>query len=381
MKHSTLNLLTLILILCYAPISVAHHSFAATFKDDESSTVEGVVTDFRFRNPHVLIYLDVTNAGGSVTNWMAEGSAATGWRRSGWKDDSLKAGDMMRITGSATIDGSPMVSIDEMSLLNPNNRAVLAILSTNEDPQISLGQATEIVTEAENAPYFIPPYLPTGEPNFTGTTQQGRVADPRTGGTGIGPSVNDDPPPYNAAGLQALADWDVENDPQVFCDQPGVVRQAGYTPYGLKINQYSDHITIEYEEYGTRRAVFFDNELPKPGLRTHMGDSVARYEGNTLIIETVNLLPNASAHIGRPISEQSRITERYSRSENPDLGTVLKIDTTILDPKYLTEPWTITRYKIYSVDYQFIKNECEPPMRERPANVYQYTEFDLQFVN
>ena len=47
----------------------AHHSFAATFKADAVISVEGVVAEFRFKNPHVLVYLDVTNEDGSVTQW------------------------------------------------------------------------------------------------------------------------------------------------------------------------------------------------------------------------------------------------------------------------------------------------------------------------
>ena len=387
MKMNSLRLLAMATLLVLTNNAVAHHSFAATFKDDEDNTVEGIVTDFRFRNPHVIVFLDVTDEQGEVTNWMAEGSAATGWRRSGWTNDSLQEGEMLRITGSATIDGSPMVSIDELVLLDPASREVIALLSSNEDPVISRARGNESrSTENPRAAavieaYSLPAYLPSGEPNFTGVTQQGRGADPRTGGTGIGPSVNDSMPPYNDVGLQAEADWKVENDPQVFCETPGVVRQAGYTPYGIEINQYPDHVTLKYEEYGVRRAIFFDDELPKPGIRTHLGDSVARYEGDNLVIETVNLLPNASAHIGRPISEQARVTERYSRVEHPEFGTLLQIDTTMVDSKFLTEPWTITRYKIYSSDYEFAEFECQPPLRERPPNIYQYTDFDLQFVD
>lgn len=46
----------------------AHHSFAAIFKEGETIAVEGVVTSFSFKNPHILIYLDVTDENGAVTN-------------------------------------------------------------------------------------------------------------------------------------------------------------------------------------------------------------------------------------------------------------------------------------------------------------------------
>ena len=379
MKINYLRITVSAVLLSITSAAIAHHSFQATFQSDEFVTVDGVVKDFRFRNPHVIIYLDVTNDDGTVTNWMAEGSSATGWRRAGWKNDSLKSGDRLRVTGNATHDGSPMVWIEEFSMLDSAGENVIAELSTNEDPAVSLGQSAKSTTAGESQElYFIPLTLPTGEPNFSGTTMQKRGLGPGSGG---GPDANDPLMPYNQAGEAALAASSIVNDPQVFCDPPGVVRQAGYTPYGFKLQQYPDHITIEYEEYGSRRSIFFGDELPKPGVRSHLGDSVARYEGDALIIETVNLLPNFSGHRGKPISEQARATEVYTRIDDPEIGSIVQTETTVTDPKFLTKPWTIKRYKIYSPDYEFIVNECAPPLRERPPNAFQYSEFDSQFVN
>jgi len=382
MRITVEKMIAVVVLLSIASGAIAHHSFQATFDSDVTVTVDGVVKDFRFRNPHVLIYLDVTNDDGTVTNWMAEGSSATGWRRAGWKNGSLKPGDKLRVTGNATHDGSPMVSIDEFALLDSSGKTVIANLSTDEDPAVSLGQSSQAsYVESSSELYFMPPKLPTGEPNFSGTSMQEEQLVPRFEGEGRGPDKNDPPMPYNQAGEAALAAADIANDPQVFCDPPGVVRQAGYTPYGFKLQQYADHITIEYEEYGSRRSIFFGDELPKPGVRSHLGDSVARYEGDTLVIETVNLLANLSGHRGKPISDEARVTEVYTRTDNPEFGTVVQTETTVTDPKFLTEPWTIKRYKLYSPEYEFIENECTPPLRERPANAFQYSEFDKQFLN
>ncbi|OUU78294.1 MAG: hypothetical protein CBC38_07960 [Gammaproteobacteria bacterium TMED78] len=355
--------------------ALTHHSFAATFSTDEKNTVDGIIKEFRFINPHVLITLDVANDDGSITEWVVEGSSATGWRRNGWSRDSLNTGDKLRINGSATLDGSPMISIDEMFVLNPENNEVLAKLSPQEDPKLSLGNAIESVPP-DSEKYFLPPYLTSGEPNFTGTTMSTPTGGPR-GGPDI---TNYDPPmPYNSLGNQVNTSepWNIINDPQVFCDPPGVVRQAGYTPYGQIIRQYPDHITIEYEEYGSRRAIFLGNELPRPGVKSHLGDSVARYEGDMLIIETVNLLPNHSGHRGRPLSDEARVIERYTKRDDPDRGTLLMTETTVYDPLFLTEPWTINRIKLYQQDYDFIENSCEPPLRERPKNVWQETEWNF----
>lgn len=356
----------------------AHHSFSATFNSDKEITVRGIVTDFRFRNPHIIIRMDVTDADGGITNWAAEGSSATTWRRGGWQPDSIKPGDKLGIVGNTTKDGSPMVSIEQFGFLMNDGVTFEEILNESTAPS---GTAVATLSDSNDGVIFmLPPKLPSGEPNFTGTTmQRGNLVE----GIDGAPHDFDQKMPYNEVGQAAnVSDvWSISNDPQVFCDPPGLVRQAGYTPYGAKISQYPDHITIEYEEYGSRRAIFFDDELPNPGVRSVLGDSVARYEGDSIVIQTVNLLSSLSGHRGKPLSEQARVTEVLTRIDDPEVGTILETKTTVVDPKFLTEPWTIKRYKLYSNNYQFIENECTPPLRERPESVFQYSEFDKQYLN
>ena len=73
MKVTLITLFVLFMALIGSSQSIAHHAFSANFKADETSTIEGTITEFRFRNPHVLIFLDVTDDNGGITSWMAEG--------------------------------------------------------------------------------------------------------------------------------------------------------------------------------------------------------------------------------------------------------------------------------------------------------------------
>jgi len=276
----------------------------------------------------------------------------------------------MRISGDATIDGSPMIWLKSMEMLDKETKAVIAKLDPTKDPLVSLsGQAadSEAKTETAREIKFLPSRLISGDPNFTGTTRLAPALRPWKGG----PDGNDTPVPYNETGKAAAASWDVKNDPQVFCDAPGLIRQAGFTPYGMIIKQYHDLVTIEYEEYGGKRAIFFEDELPRSGVPSRLGDSVARYEGDTLVIETRNILANASGHRGNPFSAKATVKEVYSRSNNPEFGTVLKVVTTVNDPEYLSEPWSVERLSVYDNDYTFLENECVPPKRPRPPNVWQ----------
>ena len=329
----------------------AHHSFAATFKSDETIAVEGVVTEFSFTNPHILVYLDVTDADGSVTNWMSEGAAANLMRRSGWDRDTLESGDVIRVHGNSTHDGSPMVSIESIDVLEGG--AVVRTLS--RDRRGARARAAAAVDTAT-----LPLRLADGRPNLTGAWIQDF-------GARRGPPGSEDPPvPLSEAGEAAQAAFDPANDPQIFCDPPGLVRQAGMTPHPLRITQNDDHVVFEWEEYGGRRIVYFGDELALPGPGTYLGDSIARYEGDTLVVETVNLMGgNPSNPSGYPLSDRTTTVERYSRADDSRNIPTISIEVAVTDPVNLSDTWTMRRSKVYSAGYEFIENDCRPPLRER----------------
>ena len=77
----------------------AHHSFAAAFDADKPVTVEGVITQAKLANPHSWIYLDVTDANGTVVQWGFEAQTPTALIRSGVKPDVFKVGSRVTIRG------------------------------------------------------------------------------------------------------------------------------------------------------------------------------------------------------------------------------------------------------------------------------------------
>jgi hypothetical protein len=102
--------LTLALLCVYVPTG-AHHSFAVHFDDDRIISIKGVVTDFRFTNPHGRIYLTVTNASGNVEQWQAETNSPNILRHRGWSKISVMKGDIVTVEGYPTRDGSNYIRI------------------------------------------------------------------------------------------------------------------------------------------------------------------------------------------------------------------------------------------------------------------------------
>jgi len=98
-----------------APV-VAHHNFAAHYIGDEIIEHMGVVTEFRFINPHARVYFEITNPDGSNEVWMAEGDASVALRRSGWTPDRIEPGDRIHVVGSPARNGTNTMSWYTISL-------------------------------------------------------------------------------------------------------------------------------------------------------------------------------------------------------------------------------------------------------------------------
>ncbi len=85
---------------------LAHHS-GAMFEKDKTITVEGVVKEFQYTNPHSWLLVDVRNKDGSVTTWGFEAEGPSTLQRAGIRPGDLAAGTRLTITGRPMKNGSP----------------------------------------------------------------------------------------------------------------------------------------------------------------------------------------------------------------------------------------------------------------------------------
>ncbi len=79
--------------------ALGHHSTAVNFNRDSIISIEGVITEYRFQNPHVQILMDVTNEAGETEAWMVELAAKNQFVRSGWVGDEFQAGQKITVFG------------------------------------------------------------------------------------------------------------------------------------------------------------------------------------------------------------------------------------------------------------------------------------------
>jgi len=108
-----LALLTMTLLALAGTVS-AHHGSAA-YEMDKSVTIKGTVTDFQFVNPHVLIFVDVKDDTGKVTNWAGELTSPNRLTRLGWTKSTLKVGEEITMTGAPSKSGAPRMWANKLS--------------------------------------------------------------------------------------------------------------------------------------------------------------------------------------------------------------------------------------------------------------------------
>jgi hypothetical protein len=95
------------MLLGLAQYAWAHHAFSAEFDANQPIDITGVVTKFKWTNPHSWLYLDVTGPDGTVTNWGVEFGAPNSLENKGIKKSDIKPGESIRIVGYRAKNGGP----------------------------------------------------------------------------------------------------------------------------------------------------------------------------------------------------------------------------------------------------------------------------------
>lgn len=79
----------------------AHHAFSPVYDAKRTIVVEGVVTEFRFVNPHAMMLMDVTDKKtGKVVKWNVEFAGRLNLEEAGWTPTSIKPGEHVKVTGN-----------------------------------------------------------------------------------------------------------------------------------------------------------------------------------------------------------------------------------------------------------------------------------------
>src|SRR6188474_2050646 len=217
------------------------------------------------------------------------------------------------------------------------------------------------------------PRLADGKPDFSGIWHTARIipcdetlsrflpCGSEIGGSPLALSLGNGMPgglPYQpwAAALvkQRSADQGVD-DPHVRC-LPDNPPRTWVMPHLTKAIHTPKLLVLLYEVNAMYRQIFIDGRpLPADPTPGWNGYSTAKWDGDTLVIETAGFRDNMWIDMkGSPISDAAKMRERLRR---PNYGT-LEVELTVDDPKTYTRPWTVKFTQAIQLDTELIDEFC-----------------------
>jgi hypothetical protein len=306
--------------------AVAHHS-PARFDTDQVITVEGVVTEYEWANPHVYIYVAQATDAGEAVNWEVEGSPPAILRRQGWSESMLRAGDRVVVTGNParSSKGLFLTGLQRDGTTLYDRQSGIAQLA-------SAGAATEIARGGLDGTWV----------TLLSLDVMGKFLPP-----GLKPTEK---------GAAAMASFDETNmHPGIAC-VPFAAPLTMIIPDVKRIIAGDGVLRIASEFDGAERTIHLDGATRDGLERSVQGHSIGRWEGESLVVDTTHFADHAlGIGFGLASGAEKRLVERFT--PNAD-RTGLTYQFELVDPEFLAMPMTGEVQWVYRSDLQFAPEEC-----------------------
>ena len=348
--------------------ALAHHGFGL-FQMDQEGTWSGTLTKMNLVNPHSYMEFDSVDENGEVVHMRCEMRAASLLRRAGWDTDMFVVGSHVEIFGRPHRDDPTACYIETFTL----------------DDSVEVNRNDQFVTDEQVDLSNRPLRLADGQVNLSGdwaVEQLVLTIGPEGGNGSMVPrslieefasgaltiqEIQAMQPPRpravyteeGAAAAQAFNFLSPEDNPWFACKPTSIIRD--WTA-DWPINRFVQRVTadgepvidITYGLYNFERRIHVGmDEHPADLEPSYAGHSIGRWEGETLVVDTIGFAAGVLSPPTRN-SEQLRIVERFTI--DPEAMS-LKREYTATDPVYLAAPYE--SYDVmYLSDVPFEAAEC-----------------------
>jgi hypothetical protein len=345
MKHPRLKLFAASLGIMLVSASLpAQRAPSATYDSDRKVRLSGSVTKIDWVNPSAFFLVNVRDASGTITSWAVEFGNPLDLERDGWKRDSLHIGDVV------TVEGIPARGPERQSL------ATSVVLARTGAKLFAASNKRAAKQASQPAPRWPDGHVrlgpPPGKKGYWGAPSATALVE----NTGAAIPMNRDGLLVNLSDADKVAPFQpwakavyeyrqrtlFKDDPYNRCIPPGGVRHF-QNPYGFQFFEQPEiGRVLLFLGGGDRnwRIIYTDGRpmgQKEDLVLTYYGTSTGRWDGNTLVVDTVGFNEKFwFTNGGLPHTEALHLTERFTRS---DFDT-LRYQVTVDDPRTYTRPWT-----------------------------------------
>ncbi len=355
----------LFLFILTPAVAHAHHGFGR-FDMNGEIELTGILTDIEFVNPHSYVYFDVELADGSIRRMGCEMRAATVLRRSGWSRELFITGSQISITGRPHRDDPTSCYVETLAI--------------GEAPALERYQQLDDPSARQTDR---PMRLSNGRPNLSGdwAQEQYLLANlPDGGSAALVPKsmveaiesgeMNSSEAPNSGWGArpvslttagenasEILRSLPPEANPRIACKITNILFDWVFDGPINRITQNGDEIVMEYGR-DLKRTIFMDLESHPSGIvPTRGGHSIGRWEGDTLVVDTVGFLVGRMAG-NIPHSEALHVVERFTLETDRLDRVVLKRDYVAEDSIYFNDQY-IGSDTVLLADAPFAIDQCK----------------------
>jgi hypothetical protein len=147
----------------------------------------------------------------------------------------------------------------------------------------------------------------------------------------------------------------IEDTAAANCIPPGMPRIMSW-PYPVQVLLTPGEVTLVLEGDMQVRHIHTDGrDHPADPDLTFNGDSIGHWEGDTLVVDTVGLAPQAAIAQGVTHTKNEHIVERFRLAE----PSLLEVKTRVEDPGVLAKPWDFTARYVRHPDWSIAEYICE----------------------
>ena len=318
----------------------------AEFDKKNIHELQGVVAKVSWRNPHVELILQVTDADGNEVFWEIEAQDINTMSRRGLHAGLVNVGDQVRVAGNTSTRRKRVISVT--NILLPNGKEIR--FRGNPEPrwpsEENVGFGGDDVEQL---------WATAGKE--AGKAQGVFRVWMRARPGGFSKEL-----PLTESARTHVQNWTEADDPNIECTVPGMpasMRLAPPHPIDL-VEQEDGNIRLRIEFFDVVRTIHMKaNAKPQDQAASAQGYSVGHWEDDVLVVNTSRVnWPFFDDMAKIPQSESVEMVERFELNED---GTQMTYEVTVTDPVSFSEPVLSSWLLDWRPDMEMQQYDCVPP--------------------